>query len=83
MSFEVSRWCCSHCRRFVRKDKGRVEQHERTCYDNVERRACRTCKEEYWDGGRQCSRDLLNNHVRLECKEAGIAWECEGYAKRN
>jgi hypothetical protein len=77
MPFAINRWACSHCKRFVRADKKRVELHEQTCFDNPSRRSCRTCNFEVWDEGRGCSKDLLVDKYA----EVGIRWDCIGWEK--
>lgn len=81
MPFRVDRYCCDFCKRFVRASRERVAKHEPTCFSNPSRRACRTCGNETWNGGRGCSKGLLVNFPDARYVEVGIRWDCEGWEK--
>jgi hypothetical protein len=79
MPFEIKRYACSFCKRFVRASKERVELHEPTCFYNPDRRSCRTCQWEVWDGGRDCKFGMLVNTPEEKYKDIGIRWMCPEY----
>jgi hypothetical protein len=50
MPREVKAWGCIYsCGHRVSSSKASIARHERTCFANPERRACRTCRHDHFE----------------------------------
>ena len=79
MPRELTTWGCDFRCGYVNTKRPKIEKHEKTCFHNPARRACKTCKHDectiYMDGDREpyCAVDARPNDVNAlaDCP----AWE--------
>ena len=84
MPIETRAFKCSFCgAKYYRISKATVTKHERTCWHNPERRACKTC--EHYDNeqeeGYYAGTNEFCEHFE-EFLNMGICHECEAYKER-
>jgi hypothetical protein len=88
----VAAFGCSFCGKKSRLYRSRTgaRRHERLCFDNPARRACRTCRfygfdsseDDAWNFCDHKSGDWLKAADPLDCaKDRQFRWECPGHER--
>ena len=84
MPREVKAYTCIwKCGRRSSTNRGRVVEHERTCFRNPGRMSCKTCEHESSDSdGRYCHEGPRGAEAEAAFEQHGIAFNCQAWKQR-
>jgi len=90
MPRKVTAFACEYfCGQRVNTKKASIEAHEKTCFSNPDRRACRTCgynyrvthpipgKQRYVESFSECEKPGFTPPPNAD--KHGLAWDCPGW----
>ena len=82
MARELTAWGCAfRCGRRIILDRRAMERHERTCFCNPARRACKTCRYESKPVGERRDCDHPDGAMELD-ETLDIRWDCPHWAAK-